>query len=170
MHTQSTTASPPLYELDETAWLEQTASLIAQRRFEEIDHENLCEYLSDMARRDKREVRSRLVTLLTHLLKWDRQPKKRTNSLRGTILEQRRELRFVLESRTLRRHAGEILHKAYADAVKQAVAETGLAEQAFPEQLDLSVDQLLAESDSRTEDREASAHVAHVAHVRYDPA
>jgi hypothetical protein len=92
-----------LYELDETAWLEQMSALVAQRRFKSIDSKNLSEYLSDMARRDKREVWSRLVTLMKHLLKWNYQPKKRTNSWRNTIREQRSELTFDVKSGSLRR-------------------------------------------------------------------
>ena len=78
-----------------------------------------------MAKRDRREVSSRLVVLLMHLLKWDHQPTERTGSWRGTILEQRRELRELLESGTLYNHALAVLPKAYADACKQAAAETG---------------------------------------------
>jgi hypothetical protein len=59
-----------LYESDETAWLEAMAELAAQRRAAEMDYEHLAEFLTDMARRDRREVRSRLVVLITHLLKW----------------------------------------------------------------------------------------------------
>src|SRR5438105_15288639 len=109
---------PPLCLDDETAWLEQTAALVAQRRFGEIDPDHLSEYLSDMARRDKREVLSRLTVLLAHLLKWDRQPDRRTGSWEATILHQRQELRDLLESRTLRNHAGEALGTAYARAVR----------------------------------------------------
>src|SRR5437764_9918061 len=101
-----------LFEHDETAWLECMADLVAQRRYDELDHQNLSEYLQDMARRDKREVFSRLVILLTHLLKWDHQPEQRSNSWRGTILSQRRELRLLLESGSLRRYASEVLAKA----------------------------------------------------------
>src|SRR5262245_11736870 len=82
-----------LYEQDETAWLEAMARLAAQRRVQEMDLAHLSEYLTDMARRDRREVFSRLVTLLTHLLKWEHQPEGRSGSWRGTIREQRRELR-----------------------------------------------------------------------------
>jgi hypothetical protein len=139
-------SSPPLslYEQDETAWLEQTARLVAQRRFSQVDYENLSEYLSDMAKRDRREVVSRLVVLLTHLLKWQHQPKKRSRSWRGSIMEQRRELRQLLESGTLRRHADKVLERAYKDAVEQAAAETGLAVELFPSQCPLSVNDLLA--------------------------
>ena len=39
------------------------ARLIAERRFGELDYEHLHEFLTDMARRDRREVLSRLKTL-----------------------------------------------------------------------------------------------------------
>src|SRR5207237_10323477 len=112
-----------LYEVDETAWLEATADLIRQGRFGEIERETLAEYLTDMAKRDRREVFSRLVVLLSHLLKWEYQPDRRSGSWRGTILEQQRELRQLLESGSLRNHATTVLADAYADARKQAAAE-----------------------------------------------
>ncbi len=138
--------APPrqsLYESDETAWLEQTANLVAQRRFDEIDFEHLSEYLTDMARRDKGEVFSRLVTLLVHLLKWEYQPDQRSKSWRVTILEQRRELEQLLESGSLRRHATEVLAKAYQKAVQEAAAETDLAETSFPAECAWSLDEVL---------------------------
>ncbi len=60
MTKQTTPPSVSLYERDETAWLEATANLVAQGRFGEIDRAALSEYLTDMATRDKREVKSRL--------------------------------------------------------------------------------------------------------------
>src|SRR5437870_3196296 len=109
-----------LFEHDETAWLEVMSQLAAEGRYAEMDHANLSEYLADMAKRDRREVSSRLVTLLTHLLKWEHQPEQRSGSWRGTILEQRRELRKLLESGTLHNHAQSVLAEAYADARRQA--------------------------------------------------
>ncbi|MGQ0591183.1 MAG: DUF29 family protein [Gammaproteobacteria bacterium] len=55
-----------LYEHDETAWLETMAELIRLGRLDEIDYPNLAEYLADMARRDRREVESRLTVLIVH--------------------------------------------------------------------------------------------------------
>jgi hypothetical protein len=60
-----------LYEADETAWLDAMADLVRQGRLEELDYAHLAEYLTDMARSDRREVESRLTTLLEHLLKWE---------------------------------------------------------------------------------------------------
>jgi hypothetical protein len=136
-----------LYERDETAWLEEMSRLAAEGRFAEMDHRNLSEYLADMAKRDRREVFSRLVVLLTHLLKWAHQPDRRSESWIGTIAEQRRELRMMLESGVLRNHAISILAEAYEDARKQAAAETGLPRSTFPLQLDRDLDVLLAEEE-----------------------
>src|SRR5271157_875228 len=61
---------PALYERDETAWLEAMAELARDGRAEDLDLGHLAEYLFDMARRDRREVESRLAVLLSHLLKW----------------------------------------------------------------------------------------------------
>ena len=129
-HSVQTLAS--LYEQDETAWLETMAQLVAERRFEELDVDNLSEYLQDMALRDKREVFSRLTVLLIHLLKWEHEVDRRSNSWRATILHQRGELRDLLESRTLRNYGEEALEKAYKRAVKEAAVETGIEESAFP--------------------------------------
>jgi hypothetical protein len=143
--TTPATALADLYEADETAWLEAMAELAAHRRVGEMDFPHLSEYLSDMAKRDRREVKSRLVVLLVHLLKWDHQPDRRTGSWQATILEQRQELRDVLDSRTLRNHAEVVLAAAHQGARERAAIQTGLPIETFPEKCPYSVDQLLAE-------------------------
>ena len=134
-----------LYERDETAWLEAMSELIRQGRLDEVDFPNLAEYLSDMARRDRREVTSRISVLIAHLLKWKHQPERRSGSWRGTVELQRQELLELLESGALRNHAGEVLGKAYANGVRQAVAETGLAEATFPADCPFTLDDVLSE-------------------------
>jgi hypothetical protein len=134
-----------LYERDETAWQEATSELIRSGRLDEVDRANLAEYLADMARRDRREVTSRLSILIAHLLKWRSQPERRSGSGRGTVEVRRQELAELLESGTLRNHADEVLGKAYANGVRQAVAETGLPESTFPAESPYSLDFVLAE-------------------------
>ena len=134
-----------LYATDETAWLEATSELIRSGRLDEVDRANLAEYLADMARRDRREVTSRLSILIAHLLKWRYQPERRSGSWRGTVEAQRQELAELLESGTLRNHADEVLVKAYANGVRQAVAETGLPESTYPAECPYSLDSVLAE-------------------------
>jgi len=134
-----------LCEIDETAWLEQTAELVRSGRFDELDAVALAEFLTDMAKRDRREVFSRLVILLAHLLKWEHQQDRRSGSWQGTILTQQRELRQLLDSGTLRNHAIAVFVEAYADARKQAAAETGLARAVFPEDCPWDLEAALAD-------------------------
>jgi hypothetical protein len=134
-----------LYERDETAWLEATSELIRLGRLDEVDYPNLAEYLADMARRDRREVTSRLAVLIAHLLKWRNQPERRSGSWRGTVEVQRQELAELLESGVLRDHADKVLGKAYANGVRQVVAERGLPVATFPAVCPYSLDALLSE-------------------------
>ncbi len=139
------TAAPTLYETDETAWLEETARLVAERRFAEVDADSLSEYLADLAKRDKREVKSRLVVLLQHLLKWQHQPDKRTVSWELTVRTQRNELGDLIDVGSLRRHAEGVLASAYTRAVWDAAKETGLPAATFPADCPYTVADLLAD-------------------------
>ena len=121
-----------LYESDETAWLDAMSDLVAGGRFAELDRAHLAEYLADMAKRDRREVNSRMAQLLAHLLKWYFQPEKRTRSWERTIELQRQKLRRILESGTLRNHVEDRLPEIYGDAVRLAAIETGSAPELFP--------------------------------------
>src|SRR5882724_3211235 len=114
---------PPsgLYEQDETAWLEAMSELIRLGRLDEVDYPNLADYLADMARRDRREVESRLTVLLTHALKWAHQPDHRSGSWRGTIIEQRQELEGLVSRGVLRNHAEAVLADTYRKAIERAV-------------------------------------------------
>jgi hypothetical protein len=132
-----------LYTADETAWLEKSAGLIGEGRYDELDYKHLEEFLWDMAKRDKREVTSRLTMLLMHLLKWDYQPRKRSRSWQVTILTQRDELEDALASKTLTNHAQEVLPGAYAKALRRAAVETGLSEDKFPRECPYSLEEVL---------------------------
>ena len=143
MATMEAPSAATLYEQDETAWLDAMSELIRLGRFDALDYPNLAEYLTDMAARDRREVRSRLVVLLLHLLKWEYQPDKRTHSWRTTVLNQRQELAVLASRGVLRVHATEILGEAYNDAVELAASETKKSREAFPTDCPYSFDQLL---------------------------
>jgi hypothetical protein len=133
-----------LYERDETAWLEAMAGLIRLGRLDAVDYPNLAEYLADMARRDRREVESRLTLMITHALKWAHQSDRRSGSWKGTIVEQRQELEGLVSRSVLRNHAEAVLADAYHKAVEPAAAETGLPAETFPLTCPFSLDQLLS--------------------------
>ena len=69
-----------LYEQDIHAWTQQTAQLLRQHRFQDLDIEHLVEELETMSRRDRQELVSRLKILLGHLLKWQHQPAHRSSA------------------------------------------------------------------------------------------
>ncbi|MEI6235207.1 MAG: DUF29 domain-containing protein [Planctomycetota bacterium] len=133
-----------LYLKDETAWLDAMVDLIGRKEYDEMDYDNLREYLTDMAIRDRREVLSRLVVLIAHHLKWLSQPEKRTPSWRATIEQQSDELLDILESGVLSNYAEEILPKAYLRAVKYAAGETGLPLTKFPRKSELTASEWVA--------------------------
>jgi hypothetical protein len=98
-----------LYTEDETAWLDAMVELLISGDRASLDYASLREYLSDMAKRDRREVECRLVVLLAHLLKWNHQAERRSQSWRGTIVAQRQELRRLAGRGVLRNHAEAVL-------------------------------------------------------------
>ena len=132
------------YEEDLVAWTEKTAQLLRERRFDEIDIENLAEEVQAMAGRDRRELESRLAVILLHLLKWKYQPNQRSGSWHSTMRTQRRELRQLLrQSPTLKREVAAAVKEAYPDAMDDAAEETGLKVKTFPSDCPFSSEQIL---------------------------
>src|SRR5713226_7682096 len=133
-----------LYDEDFVAWATETARLLREGRFDEIDVEHLVEEVEDMANRYKHELRSRLRVLIRHLLKWQQQPGNRSRSGRSTIVGQRAEIQDLLErSPSLRRELRESVVRTYGNAIKRASIETGLSEDSFPRECPFSPDQIL---------------------------
>ena len=133
-----------LYEMDETAWLDATAELLRDGRLDQVDTHTLAEYLTDMAKRDRREVESRLIVLIAHVLKWVHQPDHRSRSWRATIIEQRQELEGLMGRGVLRNHAEAVLAEVYLKAVERAEAETGLPDEVFSDVCPHTLEQLLS--------------------------
>jgi len=63
-----------LYNTDFHSWIQQHILLLKAGRVNEIDNMHLIEELEDMGKSDTRELKSRLTTLIAHLLKWQFQP------------------------------------------------------------------------------------------------
>jgi hypothetical protein len=132
--------SPPeiatLYDSDYLRWLTETADLLRRGQFSQIDAFNLADELDDMGRSEKRAVESNLEVLLRHLLKYQYQPDRRSNSWRFTILEHRdRIAKAFRDSPSLRPYFTSIYAGCYATARQKAAVETGLPLETFPEQV-----------------------------------
>ena len=122
-----------LYERDYYLWLSHTAQLIKEGKFSEVDAANLVEEIEDMGRSEKRAVKSNLIIVLVHLLKYKYQPAKRTNSWKSSIREHRRRLRDDFKaSPSLQRYFKEVFDECYQDAREQSADETGLPLDNFP--------------------------------------
>jgi hypothetical protein len=137
-------ALPELYAEDETAWLDAMADLLAAGAYAELDYASLRGYLADTAQRDRREVESRLVILLAHVLKWVHQPEHRTRSWQASIVEQRQELRRLAGRGVLWNHAEAVLAEVYREAVERTAVETDLPPAGIPGRMRYSVDGLLS--------------------------
>jgi hypothetical protein len=133
-----------LYDSDFFEWTQHSAELIRQGRLNEADLEHIAEEIEDMGKRDRREVRSRLIVLIAHLLKWQLQPERRTPSWRGTIIEQRQQLDLVFQdSPSLVDLAEHELPLIYTRAARRALAETGLASDRLPPECPYSETEIL---------------------------
>jgi hypothetical protein len=93
MATRIKPTSEPLYEQDFYAWSKAQADLLRAGRFTDLDLEHLIEEVDDLGESLKRSVRSRLRTIIEHLLKLEHSP---APAPRGgwydTILTQRSDL------------------------------------------------------------------------------
>ncbi|MCL1474235.1 DUF29 domain-containing protein [Argonema antarcticum] len=122
-----------LYETDYLQWIETNVEKLRNQDYANVDWTHLIEEIEDMGRSERRSLESNLIVVLLHLLKWQYQPEERSGSWEGSIIEHRRRVKKALkESPSLRPYLDSIFAECYAEAVKQAKAETGLALETFP--------------------------------------
>ncbi len=86
------------YELDFYAWLNRQAQALRSHDSEFLDWDHLAEEIEAMGASQKRELTSPLKTLLTHLLKWNWEPDKRSLSWKNSVENARDELSDLFES------------------------------------------------------------------------
>jgi len=132
------------YESDFYAWLLKSAQLLRQKKFAQLDVENVAEELEGMARSDRRQLINRFAVLLAHLLKWQFQSVRRSKSWVRTIKEQRKRIKLLLkESPSLKYEIHGKIDDAYEIAVLSAANETGFDEEIFPNTCEYSLDEIL---------------------------
>ena len=135
-----------LYDRDYYQWLTKTAELLRLKEFNKLDLENLIEEIESLGKSEKRVIKSNLIVVILHLLKWQYQPKKRSNSWKSSIREHRRRIQELLtDSPSLENYLPEIFIACYVAAKKQASDETGLSITFFPEACPFSLAESLDE-------------------------
>ncbi len=132
------------YDQDFYAWIVHNVSLLRSGNIAEADIEHIAEELESMGKRDVRQLRSRLLVLVMHLLKWKCQPTGQSKSWRATIDHQRDEIEaLLLDSPSLRGHLVDALAVVYGKAVRDAQRETGLPATRFPTACPFQLDEIL---------------------------
>ncbi len=114
-----------LYDQDYALWIEETVKKLKSGDFSQIDLENLIEEVESLGRRDKRELKSRLITLFEHALKRRYVPL--PDCYRGwevTIKRTQSKLKDILEdSPSFSNLLIEIYDKCYQEALENVQIE-----------------------------------------------
>jgi len=141
-----------IYDSDFHLWIQRHIELLKTGKTNELDIEHLIEELKDMGKSNVRELESRFLILIAHLLKWQFQLKRlqtqwekfEGKSWRSTIIEQRTQLLFLLKKvPSLKSSLENVVHETYPEAVELAIEETNLPPSTFPEHCPYTIAQLL---------------------------
>lgn len=129
-----------LYEQDFALWIDDVTEKLKVRDFDQLDIAHIIEEIEALGKSQRRELKSRLQTLLAHILKrmyvdslldyngWER-----------TIREQQKELRLLLEdSPSLINYYQEVFDQVWEAALAEVQREYKKTQ--FPQQWQLSRD------------------------------
>jgi hypothetical protein len=123
-------ARKSLYESDFLLWTQDTVAKLKARDFDRVDLENLLEEIESLGRSEKKEIKSRLTTLIEHLLKrlYIDMPQE-FNGWERTIRNQRTEIEFALDDspslKALWNDTFDIAFRAALRDVKKEYAKQG---------------------------------------------
>jgi hypothetical protein len=82
---------------DRQQTINEIANSLVRREINEVVAKTASELLLEMAGSDRRELRSRMLILLQHLIKWKSQPKLQCPSWDNSIIEQRSAIKEMLK-------------------------------------------------------------------------
>ena len=136
--------APTAYDADFFRWTQEQAAFLRNGEWSKLDVANLVDEVETLGRSEKHEIRSRMMVLVHHLLKWKYQPGGRCSSWRGTIVEQRKRIILALnENPSLNPYPDRVLADEHETARLKAAGETGLAEDMFPLACPFTIGQIL---------------------------
>ena len=134
------------YLSDFNLWINQTTQLLQERRWDEIDLEPLIEEIKDLGKSERRAIASQLTRLLLHLLKWEYQPQRRSDSWLDSITDARTQIELAIaDSPSLKNYPLEELEASYQRARPQAAKQTNTEISIFPNTCPYSGQLVLAE-------------------------
>lgn len=131
---------------DINAWIEQTTKLLRDRRWQEIDVDQLIEEIEALGKSERRAIASQLIRLLLHLLKWQYQPERRSDSWLDSITDARTQIDLaIVDSPSLKAYPFTELESSYQRARRQAAKQTNLDLSTFPINCPYALDSVLDE-------------------------
>lgn len=132
-----TETTKKLYEQDFYLWIQTTVKLLSEGNLEQLDIENLIEEIDSMGRREKKELKTRLIVLIEHLLKlqyWTEEKDYNARGWRNTVVEQRRQIAYSLaDSPSLKSILNDVFLECYQDARNDTLRKYELPSELFPE-------------------------------------
>ena len=150
MATRIRTPSRSLYDQDFYVWTEQQAALLRERRFEQLDLDNLIEEVEALGRAERSKVLGNARVIIEHLLKLQHSPAAEPrNKWRASVREHRRRLETDLTPRLLQILGTELarqfmLARSDAAAAMRDHGEEAAAD-ALPETCPYGLDQIMGE-------------------------
>lgn len=136
-----------LYDTDFYLWIQHTVEALKQQDWDRVDWDNLIEEVESMGRSEKRELKSRLLVILEHLLKlmfWESEKPQNARGWRNMVIEQRNQVDLILEdSPSLKPWLTESFVESYAKARQQTLQKYGLPVDRFPTQPPFSLEDVL---------------------------
>jgi hypothetical protein len=134
------------YFSDFSAWIDQTTQLLQEHRWQEIDVVHLIEEIKDLGKSERRAIASQLTRLLLHLLKWEYQPHRRSDSWLDSITDARTQIELAIaDSPSLKNYPIQELEDSYQKALRQASKQTNIEISGFPRSCPYSLELVLAE-------------------------
>ena len=135
-----------LYDQDFYAWANEQAALLREGKLAAADISHIAQEIESMGKTEKRELVSRLVVLLLHLLKWSFQPERHGSSWEATIRNQRLDVTdHLADNPSLKALLADAVAAAYQRARNSAAAETDLPKRIFPTECPWAFEQFMAE-------------------------
>lgn len=136
--------SATLYEQDFYLWTQATAQVLKNHQWEELDLQKLIEEVESMGRAEKNALKSNLIVVLLHLLKYAYQPSRRSDSWTNSITEHRIRIDVEIESSpSLKPYMQEVYDSCYGKARRLAANETNLPLSTFPVESPWTLKQVL---------------------------
>lgn len=108
-------------------------------RWQEIDLEHLIEEVEDLGKSERRLIASQLTRLLLHLLKWQYQPQRRSDSWLDSITDARTQIDLAIQdSPSFKSYPAEQLEQSYQRACRSAAKQTELSTFGLPKGMPVS--------------------------------